>query len=481
MGEVIGEVLLRYTPAGARRVGYIGSRAEAFGAALVRRNPRAVTVAADEATEGVLVVEDLAGWLAQGAPDLSTVETLVAGLSFTDVGRLRALCEAGFEVAHLRPLEGASAVFDDAATNLAGLWSQGGLTVGEGPLVVIARRGGKSAMMHLRHLSSSPNLMDIRTRLPAEAMRSEPSLLVSHHRPPVPAPRLEPGEAGVMVYQRPAPLAPDNWRKAVMSLVDQGWLVVLEYDDHPGLVARINGREPGPADWVRFAGVHAVQTSTPPLVQLFRKYNPEVRQFPNAVFDLPTLVPPEGRRVFYGAVRRGPYAVEVARSLGAAIDAFPDLEFEVVGDNEVFDALPTDRKRFHDYLPYEPYLDLMGTCAVSLSPLAPGEYLGAKSDAKFLDAAGRGVLSLVSPTVYKGVVRHRRNGLIAEGVGDWAPRLIEALGDDAGRRRMVEAAWIYVSSERMFADQVRQRHDWYRDLWRRRDKLTAGLKARLKA
>ena len=46
---------------------------------------------------------------------------------------------------------------------------------------------------------------------------------------------------------------------------------------------------------------------------------------------------------------------------------------------------------------------------------------------------------------------------------------------------MARNAWDYVAGARMFADQIRDRHDWYRDLWARRDELNAALFRRFEA
>jgi hypothetical protein len=320
--------------------------------------------------------------------------------------------------------------------------------------------------------------MDIRTRLPAEAMRSEPDLVVTHRKTPVQLPDLPLDRPKVMVLQRPAPIEPATWRRAMLDYARGGWVVVLEYDDHPALVAQVKNRPVTDADWFRFACVHGVQTSTRPLAELFGTHNPEVRAFPNAAFRLRPFPETAPRRVFYGAVTRGPFATEVAASLGPAIAEFPDTEFVVIGDRAVFDALPTALKRFYDYMPYDDYLALMATCAISLSPIAGSQHQETKSDAKFLDGATRGVLTIASPAVYSGVMRHGLNGLIAQKVGDWSPLLARALRDTAAGRDMARHAWDYAAGARMFASQIRLRHDWYRDLWARRDALTAAMEQR---
>ena len=183
--------------------------------------------------------------------------------------------------------------------------------------------------------------------------------------------------------------------------------------------------------------------------------------------------------MFYGAVTRGGFAVEVARSLAPAAESFPDCEWVVIGDRAVFEALPAARKRFVEYVSYDEYLRLMGTCSVSLSPIEGRPHQETKSDVKFVEAASRGVVTLASPTIYAGTIRHRDTGLIAERVEDWAPLLSEALGDEAFRLGMAQRAWSYVREQRMFAGQVAERRRWYQELWARRAELDEALMARL--
>jgi hypothetical protein len=335
--------------------------------------------------------------------------------------------------------------------------------------------------LELFYVAFSPLLMDIRTRLPMQWLKADPELRPVYALAPLlELPKLHREVPKVVVLQRPAEVDANAWRPFLADAVAGGWVVVLEYDDHPWLIAEMQNRAAFQADMLRFGFAHAVQTATPALVEAFRPYNPEIALFPNAVFELAPF--PEGerpRRIFYGAVLRGSFAVEVARSLGPAIERFPDAHFEVIGDREVFAALPTDAKTFHEYMSYEGYLRLMGGCAVSLSPVETLPRRETKSDAKFLDAARAGVLTIASPPIYEAVIEHGVNGLIARTVPDWAPLLAAALSDPAGSREMAKRAWEYVRAERMFAHQAAARGDWYRDLWARREALNEALMRRV--
>ncbi|HKR87267.1 MAG TPA: hypothetical protein VJS38_03760, partial [Phenylobacterium sp.] len=354
----------------------------------------------------------------------------------------------------------------------------------QGPHALCRGALGRELRRHCRKAAAFPTplkvemaafaqrLMDVRTRLPARGLRTDPELIVDYLIPPY-APGAAPLDAPkAMVLQRQAPMSLEAGRGQMAFAIARGWLVVIEYDDHPGLVAEALGRAFTPADLDRFGYAHALQTSTEPLAALFRTRNPEVRVFGNAVFQLAPF--PQGRpprRVFYGAVSRGAFGAEVARSLAPVVAEFPDAEFLVLGDRAVFDALPTANKVYEDHLTYEAYLARMAGCAVSLSPIEPLPMRETKSDAKFLDAARAGVVTIGSPVIYAGVIRHGENGLLAPALADWAPLLRQALADPAATRAMGRRAWDQVRRERMFAIQVAERRDWYRDLWSRREAL----------
>ncbi|WP_423353288.1 glycosyltransferase family protein [Phenylobacterium sp. VNQ135] len=350
-----------------------------------------------------------------------------------------------------------------------------------GEVLVLARRGGlRSPRLHVELWAFAPALMDIRTRLPTEQLDTEPCVTARWHLRPFELPDLPPDTPKIVVSQRPGRYPEPYLRQWLAETLAKGWLPVLETDDHPGVMARVQAREPDALDWLQVRAMAAVQTSTPRLAEALAEHNPEVRVFPNAVFELPPFPTRERpRRVFYGAVSRGPLAVEVARSLGPVVRQFPDVEFLVVGDRAVFDALPTRRKRYEDIVPYDRYLAVMRACSVTLSPLAGNAYEDTKSDAKFLDAAQSGTLMIASPTVYSDVIRHGENGLIAQRTQDWPRLLADALGNDAKRREMTLCAWSEVRERRMFADQIAARRDWYLDLWDRREALERALCERL--
>ncbi|THD60187.1 glycosyltransferase [Phenylobacterium sp.] len=464
----LDEPLLEATPLTAQRILYRGADGAAFAEACRRRNPACeveIAGGADGATSRTADVDVLVlgetpppEALAQLAPRLRPQGTLVVRWTDLETTPQAALPPLGFALRE--PV-------DEGGT---GVWRTRKPAAGAAP----------APALKVRTVAYATVMMDIRTRLPTQALQTDPELRVTYERPPFtfpPGPREAPK---ILLLQRPAELRPEVWRDFIAEMIRDGWLVVMEFDDDPLLVAEVQGRPVVEEEVARMGYVHAIQTASPPLLDLFRRYNPETVLFPNAAFDLPPF--PQGPRppkVFYGAALRGGYAVAVARALAPAAEACPDVEFVVIGDREVFDALPGPRKRYYDYMSYEAYLELMADCAVSLSPIEALPRREAKSDAKFIDAARAGVLTIASPTIYDRVIRHGENGLLAREIEDWAPLLVQALTNAAGRERMARQAWEEVRDGRMFAHQAQARRDWYRDLWRRREALNEALMARM--
>ncbi|WP_411289205.1 hypothetical protein, partial [Phenylobacterium sp.] len=453
LSPAMGEALLMRAPITAERVLHLGPCGDAFTAGYLARNPKArvdsyetgsmagsepladCVVAAELKLRDVPAVAALVaegGWLIAGLPQ-------PGGRHGADL--LAALQALGLEALAAHPAVAEAGHFDDVAGDALSQLRAGEATA---PLTLALRRSGVSAAQRLvvKLTVFAPTLMDIRTRLPAQATRSAPEVLAIYSDAKAAAPLLPADLPKVLILQRPALVEAERWRDWLAGSIAAGWVVVMEYDDHPALVSQVTGRDP---NWARFRYPHAIQTSTRQLAEVFGQYNPEVKVFGNAVFQIaPRPERPAPRKVFYGAVWRGDFAVQVIRTLEPVAQEFPEVEFVVVGDRAVFDALPAARKSFHHYLPYEGYLELMADAAVSLSPIEGREHQDSKSDAKLLDAASRGVVTIASPTIYAETIDDGRTGLIAERAEDWAPLLAQTLRDEPRRLEMAQAAWDYV-------------------------------------
>lgn len=335
--------------------------------------------------------------------------------------------------------------------------------------------------LHIHFAAMTPDFLDARMRLPAEALMSEPSIDVSYGEKAIAPPRLAVDQPKVMVVQRLA--LPDAAAVArfVRDVEARGWALAYEIDDHPGLIGRVQRSNVGQLLDFAVRGFHAVQTSTDRLAAEFAPRAGPVGVFRNAILELPPPVAQDRVRVFHGALNREGFTGEVAVRLGEVAARHPEVEWVVVHDRAFFERLPAERKVFLRAQSHADYLAQMARCEVVLSPLegAPSEMF--KSDIKFLEAAACCAAMIASPAVYADTLEDGRTGLLAAGLDDWAPALDRLLGDAGLRARLGAAARDYVQRERMMAAQVAPRIAWYRALWRDRARLSQEAAARRQA
>ncbi len=320
---------------------------------------------------------------------------------------------------------------------------------------------------------------------PLAAMATDPAV-ITHFAPVANLPetrdllgtdRADDDAPRIFIMHRPAIFGSDGQR-LINNMIDKGWVVVTEFDDHPDFLRGLNN-----PTLVSFRGVHAVQTSTPELTALLRERNPEIRTFPNAIAELPEIrnfTDPRVLTVFFGALNREPDWRHLMGAINAVASRSGDrLRFRVVHDEGFFKALDTPNKSFTPLCEYDTYLELLGTSEISLMPLDDTPFNRAKSDLKFIEAGACRVAALASSVVYRDSIVHGETGLIFSDPEEFhrqflrltaIPNLALELGDNA--RRMV-------SRDRMLADQVAPRLAWYRDLWERRAALTEALRTRI--
>ena len=118
----------------------------------------------------------------------------------------------------------------------------------------------------------------VRVLEPLAALASRPGILtrvVEDLDPGADEPDLEnPDIPRIHIFHRPL-LAGAHGLAIVRRLLDRGYLVICEFDDHPAYIPVLQ-RD----DVQNFRAVHAVQTSTEPLAEVLRAENPEIGVFP---------------------------------------------------------------------------------------------------------------------------------------------------------------------------------------------------------
>jgi Methyltransferase domain/Glycosyl transferases group 1 len=283
----------------------------------------------------------------------------------------------------------------------------------------------------------------------------------------------------VFVLHRPALNGAAGF-SLLRKMLDAGWLVVTEFDDHPDFFAIMQQG----AD-LSFRGVHALQTSTPALAEVLRRYNPEVAIFPNAMVSLPPVrnfTNPRALTFFFGALNREADWRDLMPAINAvAAKAGERLKFQVAHDQMFFEALETPYKTFTPTCDYETYLSLLGQSEISFMPLADNAFNRAKSDLKFVEAGACRVASLASTIVYSDSIEDGRTGLLFRNAGELQAKLLRLVAMPELARTIGDHAREYVAEHRMLAYQVAPRLAWYRSLWARREALTEALRARLAA
>jgi glycosyltransferase involved in cell wall biosynthesis len=325
-------------------------------------------------------------------------------------------------------------------------------------------------------LSPIGGVSHLRVMFPLRAVATDPSVQ-AHIANPLTLANPDPEQPRIYILHRPI-LTGERGLAVIRGLLQDGWLIVTEFDDHPDFFESQAG-----ADQFVFSGVHAVQTSTPTMAAVLRGRNPEIRVFPNAIRSLPPVrnfADPEAMTLFFGALNRERDWTAVMPALNAIAGRVgARLKFCVVHDQGFFDALQTPYKTFTPTCDYDTYLTLLGGCEISLMPLEDTPFNRAKSDLKFIEAGACRVATLASHIVYADSVEDGTTGLLFNDADELHERLLRLVAMPDLARTIGDAARAYVTRERMLAYQVADRIAWYRDLWDRRDALKAALLARL--
>ena len=281
----------------------------------------------------------------------------------------------------------------------------------------------------------------------------------------------------IFIFHRPL-LDGEEGLAAVRNLIAAGFIIVCEFDDHPGYIPVLQGK-----DIMNFRAVHAVQTSTEPLAQVLRGENPETVVFPNAISELPAprnYADPSRLTLFFGGLNREedwpPY---IAALNSVAAIAGERLQFQIVNDQGFFEALRTPHKAFTPLCDYAVYQNLLAHSEFSFMPLEDTPFNRCKSDLKYIEAAAFRVTALASPTVYQETIQGDVTGVIFHDAQELQRKLIRLVADPSAGRAIADAARADIAQHRMLAAQTAPRLAWYRALWERRTDLNRALRARV--
>ena len=275
--------------------------------------------------------------------------------------------------------------------------------------------------------------------------------------------------------------------RQISAMRQAGRLIVYDLDDHP-----MRWGESYEKSWyLDFIGAHALQTSTPAMAEVLRKYNPHVKVLHNELRELPPrrVYKEDGPvTIFFGALNREQDWKDIMPELNRAIREHGDkIRFKVLSDKAFYEALQTRNKEFvgNDacyggrFVPYGVYLDVLGTADISLLPLRDNEFNRMKSDIKFIESAAYGAVVLASPVAYGETVKDGRTGFLYRNPKEFRHRLSRLIKERPRRHRMAEHAYDYVRGERLLSQHYEERLAFYEELLARKDELDRELILRL--
>jgi SAM-dependent methyltransferase len=343
--------------------------------------------------------------------------------------------------------------------------------------VVRALRGPAPAKLSVHTVLSAPIACDrVRVLDPDRFSATIPGVRATSSVKSASFPDPVPGEQYVVVFQRAILRKPEGL-PVLAELVRRGYLLVAEMDDDPA-----RWPEMAEHDYLTYRVCHAVQTSTEPLAECLREFNPTVGVFPNQITALPPPREYAGGPVglFFGALNREDDWAPVLEPLNRILADYPGrVRVRVLHDQTFYDLLRTADKTFEPFVPVERYQEVLRDCEVGLLPLEPSRFNRMKSDLKFLECAAQGVAVLASPTVYENSVEHGRTGVLYRSPAEFESSLRRLIEDAEWRRSLARNAYAWVRERRLLSQHYRRRTEWYRELLGRLPELTAQVRQRV--
>ena len=272
---------------------------------------------------------------------------------------------------------------------------------------------------------------------------------------------------------------PDADVCAIMKKLGEHHNIILqEVDDHPSAIGDIAARS-----FFSLRAVSAIQTSTKYLVDQLRQFNPYIYLFENQLAELPPARSYDENAlqvtIFFGALNRRADWEPLMPLINQTIHKYGErLRFMVVSDYGFYEALQTEAKEFisgiqsgYVFVSYDRYMAALHSSDIALLPLNDTEFNRAKSDLKFIEAAGNGAAVLAAPTVYAATVRDGETGLIYHSPKEFAQKLDLLICRADLRRRLAENAYRYVAEHRLLAGHLDDYIMVYRELFDRREEL----------
>ena len=290
----------------------------------------------------------------------------------------------------------------------------------------------------------------------------------------------------ILLMERRWLLCSGEVSQVLSGLTARGNILLQEFDDHP-LISEEIVRE----NYFTFRAISTVQTSTQYLADVLREFNPHIYLFENQLASLPEQriynMKNERVTIFFGALNRRPDWEPLMPVINAAIRRYGDrLYFHVLSDHAFYEALETEEKDFAGGVrdasivaPYERYTAALHDADIALLPLRDTEFNRAKSDLKFIEAAGHGAVALASPTVYAKTIRDGETGLIFRSPEEFAEKFDLLIERADLRRTLAEHAYRYVAEHRLLEYHLDDYITAYQEMLVRREEFECDRRARI--
>ena len=290
----------------------------------------------------------------------------------------------------------------------------------------------------------------------------------------------------ILLMERRWLLCSGEVSQVLSGLTARGNILLQEFDDHP-LISEEIVRE----NYFTFRAISTVQTSTQYLADVLREFNPHIYLFENQLASLPEQriynMQNERVKIFFGALNRRLDWEPLMPAINAAIRRYGDrLYFHVISDHAFYEALETEEKDFAGGVrdasivaPYERYTAALHDADIALLPLRDTEFNRAKSDLKFIEAAGHGAVALASPTVYAKTIRDGETGLIFRSPEEFAEKFDLLIERADLRRSLAEHAYRYVAEHRLLEYHLDDYITAYQEMLVRREEFECDRRARI--
>jgi tetratricopeptide (TPR) repeat protein len=213
-----------------------------------------------------------------------------------------------------------------------------------------------------------------------------------------------------------------------------------------------------------------LQLATPALEARFGFLNARRAVFQSQLWDAPepaTARPRAGRLVigWGGSTGHVEALRAIAPALRAVVARHPEVDLAFMGDAALAAGLgevPAGRLAIAPSGARQDYLAFLDTLDIGLGPLAPTEYDRCRSDARFLEYAAHGVLTVCADEEpYRGAVHPAHTGLLYRDAAELETVLERALADAELRQAMASRAARFVADERLERPRIGARLAFY--------------------